>query len=249
MAQIEKEKHSIEEAAKILENQIANLTKPFVITEGKTDWKHLKAAFKKLNINMPEFDFLEYEDEPKMGDTQLENMCKHLSNIKNTKRIICIFDNDNKNIIDVHGKNKFKTWGNNVYSFCIPIPKNRSKYKKISIEFYYSDDEIRTIDPETGKRLYFTNEIEEVVKKSMTIKNLHSCEIKILPSPSKKEETEKRIFDTDIVKNLPNAHSKSVFAENVFKEKDGFSNFNVSNFNLIFDVIKDILTTQYVEPS
>ena len=49
---------------------------------------------------------------------------------------------------DIRG---YKNWGNNVYSFAIPQVSGR--FDKISIEFYYTDNEIQRMDQD-GRRLY-----------------------------------------------------------------------------------------------
>ena len=81
------------------------------ITEGATDWKHMKAAFSKLS-QCPEnveayrsldFDFLEYEPEQstkegalkiQMSNTQLTSMCKHFASIPQPRKLIFIADAD-----------------------------------------------------------------------------------------------------------------------------------------------------------
>jgi hypothetical protein len=65
-----------------------------------------------------------------------------------------VFDRDSPQVVkEVSGEDKpFKHWGNNVYSFAIPLPSHRLHYENVSIEFYYSDAEIKTHDTE-GRRL------------------------------------------------------------------------------------------------
>ena len=46
-----------------LKATIESSNKPLILTEGKTDWKHLKSAKRSLeNYNGLDIDFLEYED-------------------------------------------------------------------------------------------------------------------------------------------------------------------------------------------
>ena len=65
--------------------------KALVITEGSTDWKHLKAAFNNLKSNTQysslfdnlDFDFLEYQPSDfNMGADTLASMCENFSRIK-----------------------------------------------------------------------------------------------------------------------------------------------------------------------
>lgn len=60
-----------------------SVLKPLIYTEGKTDWKHLKAAWQKLKAagyySYLEIEFEEYEEEIKMGSAELKNLCQHSS--------------------------------------------------------------------------------------------------------------------------------------------------------------------------
>lgn len=77
-------------------SEFKDITKPLIITEGKTDWKHLKNALSKMQSKgkFLELDikFLEYEYD--LGDSDLENLLKNLSKIPHTNKIIGVFDND-----------------------------------------------------------------------------------------------------------------------------------------------------------
>ena len=122
-----------------------------IVTEGKTDWKHLKAALAKLKAQneMGELDieFLEYESETEMGDTQLLKICEALFRFPQERKLIFVFDRDNPKIIsEVVSENNFKNWGNNVYSMAIPIPEHRTDEEGVCIEMYYQDSEITRKD-------------------------------------------------------------------------------------------------------
>lgn len=244
--------NNLQQTFTAVNEKLSSLTKPIIITEGKTDWKHLKNAFQKLRDNPKfenlNFDFLEFEEEIKMGDSHLKALCEQTSKLNNQRKVICIFDRDDATIIkQMDGTNgrKFKDWGNSVYSFCIPKPSHRDVYNNISIEFYYKDEEIKRNDLTTNKRLFFTNEIEEIIVKSKTNKRVNSS-INILDQPKPEEESEKKIYCEDVpqIKDLNGnqvAHSKTVFAENILNQKENFNDFNVSEFEKIFDIIKEIL--------
>jgi predicted ATP-binding protein involved in virulence len=231
--------------------KLKNLTKPLVITEGKTDWKHLKNALNKLKAKGKfedlDFDFLEYEEEIQMGDSHLKSLCEQTSKLNNDRKVICIFDRDDDNIVkQMNGNDNFKDWGNSVSSFCIPKPAHRDDYNKISIEFYYTDDEIRTLDASNNTRLFFTNEVEEIMIKSKTNKKRINSEIRILDTPKPEEEYDKRIYceDVELIRNSDGervAHSKSLFAEKIINQEENFNEFEVSEFEKIFEVIKEIL--------
>ena len=125
--------------------------RPLVITEGSTDWKHLKAALNALKEN-PDCDewihdinvnFLEYEpknsskeggNKIQMSGSELARMCLNYSYVSQNKVIIFIADNDveeiSKELQQEDGS--FKSWGNNVFSFCLPRLKGGKR--KITIK-------------------------------------------------------------------------------------------------------------------
>jgi DNA modification methylase len=116
--------------------------KPLVITEGKTDWKHLKAAylrFKRQGLWKDfEIEFLEYENETEMGNKTLGQLCQSLAKLYNTRKIICVFDREGNDIIKKFSTPDapYRSWGNNVFSLVIPTPSHRN-----------NDDDISTSDP------------------------------------------------------------------------------------------------------
>ncbi|MGR3176285.1 MAG: hypothetical protein ACUZ8N_17095 [Candidatus Scalindua sp.] len=219
----------------------------FVVTEGKTDWKHLGNAKGRLKNNL-NIEFDEYQDD--RGDKDILKMCENFLRIYQPFKMIFVFDQDNPVIIKILDEKtmndaKYQVWDNNVFSFYIPKPSHREEYKNISIEFYYTDDEIHTIDPNTGKQLIFSNEVEKRVTESVTTKKNEIKFVK-LNKPKDEEELDKKIYCKDVEKIVDEsggfvAHSKDVFANNILTEKEGFNNFNFTEFNRIFDIIGDII--------
>ena len=217
-----------------LKQKTKNGTKPIIVTEGKTDTKHIKKAKEKLNITNCDFEF--YEAEEERGDSKLKTVLEHYSKLPNMRKIIGIFDRDNSEIIsDIEKNNQpYKNYGNNVYAFCLPVPNSRKKYKNVSIEFYYSDKDIKK--EKDGKRLYFTNEIYfEQSASDKQNRNPHKRQ-----KPKEDEEFCKKIFNEKI-NSLDGAHSKSIFSDLVASDEDFTSGFDFSNFTLIFDKIKEIV--------
>ncbi|MEH1901161.1 MAG: AAA family ATPase [Nostoc sp.] len=105
---------------KTLSQEILVLRKPRIITEGKTDWKHLKKALIRLQVQRKfkqlDIEFLEYENEIQMGDGELIKMCEQFAKTLHDKKVIFIFDRDSQDIIKkANGNNLFKDWGNNVF--------------------------------------------------------------------------------------------------------------------------------------
>jgi len=234
-------------AYETIDNKLKKITKTIVITEGKTDWKHLKAALKRFQLENKykslDIEFLEYEDEIQMSEGELLSICQQYSKTKQPKKIICIFDRDTKIVSQVEFNNSYKCWGNNVYSFAIPKPKFREQYKYISIEFYYKDDNIKTktID---NKRLWFTNEIKKTVEPSLTFKDKSTTSFTVRENPIQEEEFDKKIYDQDIKlikeNGLDVAISKSSFAQSILNETKNFDCFDITEFGLIFDIINEI---------
>lgn len=233
-------------------DKLLYITKPLVITEGKTDWKHMKAALQSFKSNNEflnlDFDFFEYEDID-MGESELEKMCEKYSLVNQPNKIIFIFDRDVEKHLTTKGNGKrYKKWQNNVFSFCIPIPSHRVRYKNIAIESYYSESDLKILDL-TNKCLYFTNEIENkiVVTKNMTTGKRENKEtFVVLDNPITENEKEKKIYDQDVSKILNKsgnqvAISKSVYAENVLNKVDNFANVDFKEFKLIFEVIELII--------
>ncbi|SFF55236.1 AAA domain-containing protein, putative AbiEii toxin, Type IV TA system [Aureimonas phyllosphaerae] len=220
--------------------------KPIVITEGKTDWQHIKNALEiaHTNGNYADVDveFFEFEDPITMGDTKLKQMCDSIALLPQKRDLIFVFDRDKKEIIETMSgaPDLFKSQGNRVYSLCLPVPPHRTEYKNISIEFYYTDDDLRTVDPATGKRLWFTNEVEKAV--SLTT---NKASFKALAAPIAEEELEKKVHDSNVndIKNgegEPVALSKALFVTHIIHNAELSSNFDRSAFGGVFDVFRMI---------
>lgn len=224
-----------------LKTKLNEITAPVIVTEGKSDWKHFKKAREKSNIE-EELSFYEFEGD--MGDRQLLKLCESYSKLKNDKLLIFIFDRDNPEILKkVAGENEpFKNWGNNVFSFAIPVPTHREGYENVSIEFYYTDNEIRTKDS-NGRRLFFSSEFKGRSGRHKSDENLtvgNANKLKVIT-----DEKKAKIIDSEVLnENEENvALSKADFAEYVFKNVPPFNNFKFDEFRKIFDIIKSIVAS------
>jgi ABC-type branched-subunit amino acid transport system ATPase component len=220
-----------------LQRKIDNLTKPFIITEGKTDVAHLEIAQQKLGLNELDFDIFDQSALSEgLGSAALYKKLLELASVPHAQKIIGIFDRDEVKYLDDVGD--FKDFGNNIYGFCIPIPDTRIKYRNISIEYYYSDDEIRTL--KDSRRLYFSNEVGSTGGRGGTRPARYPR------APIHEQEFEKTIEDKNCDEIIENgigvAHSKSVFANLVLNDHEFASNFNFQNFKLIFNKIKEIVS-------
>ena len=255
-----------QELKQLIQTHITQNEKALIITEGMTDWKHMKRAWNILK-NSPEyvcltdkFEFLEYEDNNSssssciklnMGCDNLLNMCRAFASLKNARTIIFIADRDVENIVKMlSGPDKFKNHGNNIFSFAIPVPDFRKTTPAICIEHYYSDEEICTewFDVNTKRRLFMKKEFNEsgfgIGKASgyfcKKINGQGMTSISILDGSKEKKVTS--IENNGVGENF--ALSKNEFINAILNNRDGFKDIDSCNFKLIFDIIKDILILQ-----
>jgi len=128
-----------------------------------------------------------------------------------------------------------KTYGNNVFAFCLPVPPGREKYTNISIEFFFKDSDIKK--EKDGRRLYFDNEVE--FRQSAARKNERS--LTRLIEVNSCDENTKKIFDEN-VGALGWVHSKAVFSDLVENDLGFSKDFDFSDFQLIFARLDDVLT-------
>lgn len=218
------------------------LIKPLVITEGKTDWKHLKAALSKLRElgHYIDLHLALYEYNHDMGDGELLKVCESHAKIPQLRPCIFIFDRDKSEIIKKVSEEKtiFKSWGNNIFSFALPVPEHRQDNPNISIEFYYKDEEIKQKDS-YGRRLFFSNEFHQDSGSHVT-ENVHCLELNKVQSPTV-SIIENKVFDRETNKNI--ALPKNNFADNILNQEEKFNDFDVSAFKKVFDTIVEIVKT------
>lgn len=217
--------------AEELQSRIGQGTNPLIITEGKTDIIYLRKALASLGITDINVDF--YETTDSVGDGELFALLKHLSQVSHVRKIIGIFDRDNITYIQDIGDGK--DFGNNVHAFCIPVPTHRTNYENISIEFYFTDDELKK--EKDGKSLYFDNEVEF----RQSASNKKDRELIRLTEKKDSEELTKKIIDENIGA-LDWIHSKSVFADLVANDTDFTTNFDFNSFSAIFQKIREIIS-------
>jgi len=239
--------NQLQRTFKIVQKRLESITKPLIITEGKTDWKHLKAALLKLQANgqfldMPDFEFLEFEDNVEMGSSHLKSYCLQRAKFINEKKIICIFDRDEIDYVKSMGSNdpliEYKDNSNNVFSFCIPIPDHRPNHEFITIEHYYADEEIKKKD-ENNRRVFLSSEFSKTGVHKTTHYVRHGNYEKIKRYT---DENKLKIIENDVFYGEENiALPKSDFAKYIYENKSGFDDFKVDQFEKIFKIIDSIL--------
>lgn len=242
----------------------ANRSQMLVITEGSTDWKHMLAAYNELKskseyneiFDTLQFEFLKYESpnsstecetKLEMGWSTLCSLCENYAKLKQPRKMVFIADRDNKKanqILSSEG-HRFKSWGNNVFSFILPIPESRRETPNICIEHLYSDEEIKTqyTDPKTRitRRLYMGNEFDErgiSAQLGLICFRREICgpgKISIIEGSSNERIT--KISEND---GINYALPKMEFAKKVLAKEVPFNNFNFSNFVELFSILKEI---------
>lgn len=229
------ENYRFKELYEHLDKKIQEISRPLVITEGKTDAMHIKNAMNVLGVTDLDVEFFDIP-ESGWGSSQLKILLERLSMVARPNKVIGIFDRDEDSIVQFieDSQNSFKDFGNSVYGFCIPKPESRSFYSKISIEFYYSDEELKTLHD--GKCLYFDNEIEITLPANDRSKR----KLVKIPSQNVADLPDKKIYTKDVGSENW-IHSKSAFADLVINNQDFSRNFSFSNFHLIFERLRHIL--------
>ncbi|HDR4798602.1 TPA: hypothetical protein QCR57_004758 [Bacillus cereus] len=230
-------------------NEITDDINQLIITEGKTDWKHLKNALSKFKSSHRyenlDVDFFEYENDVDMGCNTLEKMCDYHALFNNEKLKIFVFDADIEKINKKHAGVPYIYHGNNVYSLVLPIPKHRKNTPLISIEHYYTDKEMQTLDTKK-RRLYLAREFDVKSRKHKTQENTYALKVK--PNTDLIHIEEKVLYVENDVGNFEEIAktgenitiSKNDFANNILLGVVPFSTISTEVFSIFFDIIADI---------
>lgn len=244
----EKEKQEIVRTlAEEIEAIKAVRDKAYLFTEGETDAVLLNKAIEKLEIKDLDIEISSVNKKTnKKGNVSIFTLLNELKNNNvNNNIVIGMFDRDVeqkiKDINDVEyrlNETRFVKISSNIAAFAIPIPHNRPEVDQISIEHYFTDDEIKRSN-EKGQRLFLGNEFNKVGNHKVEDYNYHYIgdlynKIKIIEC-----ETNKYVTNKNGEGNY--SLSKKHFAEAVAGDRHNFSDFNFSEFNKIFDVIREII--------
>ncbi|ATH74292.1 hypothetical protein [Bacillus altitudinis] len=230
-------------------DELTNPSKNIIITEGQTDWRHLKYALKKLNGNdmfeSLDIEFFEPDKKTQMGNDKLKKIRDYHALLENEYCKIFIFDRDADDINSEFGDAEVLYHGNNVYSMLLPVPEHRKDTPYISIEHYYFDKDLFREDI-NGRRLYMVKEFDKITKKHLLIPNLYALKInkessdigildfKIMKYEEQEEDLSKVAKDGQNI-----ALSKSNFIKHI--ENEEFKGVNVAAFSSVFTMIEDIL--------
>lgn len=225
---------------KALTETIAKSTKPLIITEGKTDWKHIKASIIALNIDDLDVSFYEYDGS--MGDEELLKCLENYSHIGVGRKVIGVFDRDNGKIIEkiCSEKSDIKDFGNGVFAFCIPVANEDEYGNKTSIEHYYKKNNLLKENQE-GRRLFLGKEFYSTSGNSSD--GYYQTRISNLKNKVDNNGIidEKVYLKTDLKCEKSIALSKSDFADLIYNKDPFCEGFDFSEFNKILDIIKGII--------
>lgn len=217
-----------------LRERIRSDTKPLVITEGKTDWKHIKAAMKRLGIIDLDIDLYEYEDI--LGDKALLQLLKEYARIRQSRKIIGIFDRDNFTNLQFPEleTQEYVLFQNNVYGFSIPLVNAGEYGDEISIEHYYKKTDL-TKEDANGRRLFLGSEF--FASGFSRDGRLHSRSKGIDKKVTTNGVIDETVYDirVDPEEKFSIALSKNDYAELILSEDNFSDGFDFSEFQRIFD--------------
>lgn len=225
---------------KSIQSELENLNKPIIITEGKTDIIHILKAKEKLGIQT-DFKSISENNQPD-GDSNLQTLLEQLCKVEHHNKIIAIFDRDISKTVKNMDNNGvgYKSYGNNVYGFCISAPQCRidNSQDDISIEYLYTDDEIHTILPNNCK-LFFGTEFSEISGRHNTDKDII---LKNQSDRGKRKIVENNGGQAVIDRDDNNILAKKVdFANAIANEDVAISQESWENFRHIFEKIEQII--------
>ena len=210
-----------------------------VWTEGPTDIKHLQAAltffkqewqFTDLEISYADFGYFSHG-----GDDALITKCTSLASHCQSKPTIVISDRDSPAALTkLAGEGGFKDWGNNVYSFVLPVPEHREGTEKLCIEMLYKDDAVKQVDPD-GRRIFFSSEFNAKTNKHLS----ENCYCPKLSTKKLIIDTEVFDYSKDDDKSL--CLSKNKFANYILQKTSPFDNVDFSGFEPVFVLIDKII--------
>lgn len=218
------------------------ITAPHIYTEGQTDAIHMANAlafFDKYSGQPWVFD--EENKDQKKGDQELFKACEAYAKEKDPACVkIAIFDRDGSMELNkIEEENGFKYWGNRVYSLALPIPRHREKTPMISIEHYYSNEELaqEMIIDGISRRLFMGYEFDRLGRApqlGMICKCINKC------GPGKTGIIDSEVYDSNSTSMVNYALAKMNFA-NLIKERKEISTEAYAAYEKLFDKINDII--------
>lgn len=230
----------------ILSRKVKEDNEPLIITEGKTDWRHIKSAIRSLGVDNINGEFWEFDEN--FGDSTLFELLKIMAKINPARMMIGIFDRDNETLLPEllsDGSNVKEFLKDKVYSVVIPL-KNDDEYgKTISIEHYYQRKDLLKVTRE-GRRLFLGSEFyasgnSKDGKFQTKTKNIQN-KVKI------NGVIEEKVFEAnDLEQKTSIALPKSKFAELIYEEDEFAKEFDFSAFQELLDVLTNLCNKDFIE--
>lgn len=213
---------------------------PLLITEGKTDWKHLKSAIRALGISDLNIDFYEYEYT--MGDTNLIKLLEEFAITAPNRKIIGLFDRDNDTICSqiYEPGQSYKRLSKNIYAISIPAANETEYGSYTSIEHYYPKSQLLKTTKE-GRRLFLGDEFFEsgMSKDKSYLTRAKNIQNKVKINGVIDEKVYCLETDPEFKNSI--ALPKDDFAQLIYDQDEYASGFDFSEFTKIFDVIREVV--------
>jgi RNA-directed DNA polymerase len=209
-----------------------------VLAEGRTDYTHIKSAFKAFQGNREFLDLdlvLEVAREEKGGHDVLLKTCHALARAPQNPPVVCVFDRDVSQIVPqvTTPEMEFRAWGNDVFSLAIPYPPHRAASEPLCIEMLYDDDVLCRRDS-NGRRLFLGSEFDPATGKHRT-EPLYSRTDALI--------RDDQVFDMEGRKV---SLSKSAFADAIAHSKPPFREISFEGFRPLFGALRAIRTYRLV---
>ncbi|MGM9820317.1 MAG: AAA family ATPase [Candidatus Onthomorpha sp.] len=223
-----------------LVSEIKSDGKPIIITEGKTDYRHIRNAINKLGRTDIDVDFYEVPND--WGESRLWSMLDNLSKIRQRRIVIGIFDRDSKTYLqhlDVEHK-KYKIFGDsNVYAFAIPLVNENIYGESISIEHYYQ--KVDLLKEDINHRRLFLG--EEFYKSGNSIDGKYQTKISNVKHKVDINGIidDKVFLSIDLEQKRNVALTKQSFVDLIETDAEYTKDFDFNKFNQIIDIIQDII--------
>lgn len=250
---LEQERNLILDEIADLQQSLREFQTPLLLTEGKTDAQLVKKAFAKLELS----EFSEWEIRAILSGNTSNNevLLRFLNDLKangthNNRMVIGMFDRDTPIEISVGGlkhsliSEPFIKMGNRIYAFAIPVPHNRPQAHEISIEHYFTDSEIKS--EQDSKRLFLGSEFEKTGVYKGDAEFHYKAASKVYSS-IRIIEHESNCYVTDHRGNGNYSISKTIFADNVCNDVEGFNNFSFEEFHKIAAILREIWNDSIAE--
>lgn len=196
--------------------------------EGKSDVKHLHAAWRIFRTKYPQLEPRFFDAS---SDGELLKRMQTFSSVSQSIPIVGLFDRDNDKIIKQvqPGAGGFKRWARGVYSFALPTPLHHRDDEKLCIELMHLDSTLALKD-ENGRRVFKRSEFKE--------NGFHTDGRAVMIKSGGSSLIATEVRDTSSQENI--ALSKDNFAEQIAKKKRPFHDIDMSGFEVIFSVLCDI---------